>query len=158
MQILDVSKIASTKLGCEFVPTFHSDATDFVVTLPNLQYGMRDVQNAAEVVRPGLNTTQKSTQIATEKTTQKTAPETTEADRDSLPQTAIRVIQLPNLGLNPRRKRLRRKRILRQRQKTSRSKRKTLFSRGSARRRRATRWRISSRHYSMRWDIGRRIN
>ena len=75
-KILDAYKLASTKLGREFVPTFHSDATDFVVTLPNLQYGMRDIQNAAEAVsadvKSAVKTTQKSTQKSTHKTTQKT--------------------------------------------------------------------------------------
>ena len=67
MQILDAYKIASTRLGREFVPTFHSDATDFVVTLPNLQYGMRDVQNAKEAVKTFASTTQKSTQKTSRK-------------------------------------------------------------------------------------------
>ena len=75
MQILDAYKLASTKLGREFVPTFHSDATDFIVTLPNLQYGMRDIQNAAEVlpadVKSAAKTTQKTTQKSTHKTTHK---------------------------------------------------------------------------------------
>lgn len=78
MWFLDAYKLASTKLGREFVPTFHSDATDFVVMLPNLQYGMRDVQNAAEVVRPGFNTTQKSTQKSTQITTQIVTQKTTQ--------------------------------------------------------------------------------
>ena len=79
-KILDAYKIASTKLGREFVPTFHSDATDFVVTLPNLQYGMRDVQNAAEAVsadvKSAVKTTQKTTQKSTQKTTQKSTQKT----------------------------------------------------------------------------------
>lgn len=82
MQILEAYKIASTRLGREFVPTFHSDATDFVVTLPNLQYGMRDVQNAAEVVQAGVKSvtkaTQKTTQIATQKSTHKSTQKTTQ--------------------------------------------------------------------------------
>ena len=61
MQILDAYKTASTRLGREFVPTFHSDATDFVVTLPNLQYGMRDVQNVAEVVSADVKSAVKTT-------------------------------------------------------------------------------------------------
>ena len=75
-KILDAYKIASTRLGREFVPSFHSDATDFIVTLPNLQYGMRDVQTATDAVPAGVksatSTTQKSTQKSTQKTTQKT--------------------------------------------------------------------------------------
>ena len=77
MQILDAYKIASTKLGREFVPTFHSDATDFVVTLPNLQYGMRDVQNAAEAVLADLKFAVKSAQKSTQKTTHKSTQKTT---------------------------------------------------------------------------------
>ena len=73
MSILDAYKTASTKLWREFVPTFHSDATDFVVTLPNLQYGMRDIQNAAEVVSADVKSAVKTTQKSTQKTTQKTS-------------------------------------------------------------------------------------
>ena len=72
IKILDAYKTASTRLGREFVPTFHSDATDFVVTLPNLQYGMRDVQNVAEVVSADVKSAVKTTQKSTHKSTQKT--------------------------------------------------------------------------------------
>ena len=61
MQILDAYKAASIRLGREFVPTFHSDATDFVVTLPNLQYGMRDIQNVTDAVKSATSTTHNQT-------------------------------------------------------------------------------------------------
>ena len=76
-KILDAYKLASTRLGREFVPTFHSDATDFVVTLPNLQYGMRDVQNATEAVSADVKSAVKTTQRTTQKTTQKSTQKTT---------------------------------------------------------------------------------
>ena len=75
-KILDAYKAASSRLGREFVPSFHSDATDFIVTLPNLQYGMRDVQAATGAVPAGVksatSTTQKTTQKPTQKSTHKT--------------------------------------------------------------------------------------
>lgn len=80
-KILDAYKAASSRLGREFVPSFHSDATDFIVTLPNLQYGMRDVQAATGAVPAGVksatSTTHKTTQKSTHKTTQKSTHKTT---------------------------------------------------------------------------------
>ena len=70
-KILDAYKTASTRLGREFIPSFHSDATDFVVTLPNLQYGMRDVQDATKVVQSGAKLVAKTTHKTTQKTTHK---------------------------------------------------------------------------------------
>ena len=76
-KMLDAYKAVSARLGREFIPSFHSDATDFIVTLPNLQYGMRDVLAATGTVPAGVKSTASTTQKSTQKTTQKSTQKTT---------------------------------------------------------------------------------